>query len=213
MTALEDGWTAAYAPGVRRHLDYPAGSLVDEFDAFTVTYAEQAALDFFGRRTSYAELAAQVRAVAGNLHALGVRPGSTVALLMPTCPQHVVAFYAVLLCGATAVEHNPLYPAHELAPMFADHHAEVAIVWNAAAGTLQELPEEVRPGAIIAVDLIEEMPRGKRALLRLPLKQPQQKLPLRPQRMKLRLPRPQLRKIRLWRKSLLLTNLALKTLE
>ena len=170
MTALEDRWTAAYAPGVRRHLDYPAGSLVDEFDAFTVTYAEQAALDFFGRRTSYAELAAQVRAVAGNLHRLGVGPGSTVALLMPTCPQHVVAFYAALRCGATVVEHNPLYPAHELAPMFADHRAEVAIVWNAAAGTLQELPEEVRPGAIIAVDLIEEMPRGKRALLRLPLK-------------------------------------------
>jgi len=170
MSTLEDRWIAAYAPGVRRHLDYPAGSLVDEFEHSTTTYAELAALDFFGRRTSYAELAAQVRAAAGNLHTLGVGPGSTVALLMPTCPQHVVAFYAVLLCGATVVEHNPLYPAEELAPMFADHRAEVAIVWNASAATLQALPQEVRPRAIIAVDLIEEMPRGKRALLRLPLK-------------------------------------------
>ncbi|WP_316249042.1 AMP-binding protein [Brachybacterium sp. Z12] len=163
MTALEDRWIAAYAPGVQRHLDYPAGSLIDEFDAFTTTWAEQAALDFFGRRTSYAELAEQVRTAAGNLHALGVGPGTTVALLMPTCPQHVVAFYAVLRCGATVVEHNPLYPAGELAPMFTDHHAEVAIVWNAAAGTLQSLPEDVRPRTIIAVDLLEEMPLGKRA--------------------------------------------------
>lgn len=170
MTTLEDRWTTAYAPGVRRHLTYPSGSLVDEFDAFTMLYAGKAALDFFGKRTSYAELAAQVRTVAGHLHGLGVGPGSTVALLMPTCPQHVVAFYAALRCGATVVEHNPLYPAQELAPMFADHRAEVAIVWNAAAGTLQELPEDVRPRTIIAVDLIEEMPRGKRALLRLPLK-------------------------------------------
>ena len=54
MTTLEDRWTAAYAPGVRRHLDYPAGSLVDEFDVFTATYGDKAALDFFGRRTSYA---------------------------------------------------------------------------------------------------------------------------------------------------------------
>ena len=54
--------------------------------------------------------------------------------------------------------------------MFADHRAEVAIVWNASAGILQALPEDLRPRAIIAVDLIEEMPRGKRALLRLPLK-------------------------------------------
>ncbi|WP_422115436.1 AMP-binding protein [Brachybacterium sp. UNK5269] len=170
MTTLEDRWTAAYAAGVRRRLDYPTGSLCDEFDAFTTTYADKPALDFFGARTSYRELAEQVRAVAGSLHTLGVGPDSTVALLMPTCPQHVVAFYAVLACGATVVEHNPLYTVDELTPMFADHHAEIAIVWDAAAGTLLALPAEVRPRAVITVNLIEEMPRTKRALLRLPLK-------------------------------------------
>ncbi len=111
-----------------------------------------------------------MRTVAGSLHTLGVGPGSTVALLMPTCPQHVVAFYAVLACGATVVEHNPLYTVDELTPMFADHHAEIAIVWDAAAGTLLDLPAEVRPRAVVTVNLIEEMPRTKRALLRLPLK-------------------------------------------
>lgn len=170
MTTPQDRWSAAYAPGVRRHLDYPTGSLLDELESSTRTYADQAALDFFGRRTSYSDLAEQVRAVAGGLHTLGVRPGSTVALLMPTCPQHVVAFYAVLACGATVVEHNPLYPAEELAPLFADHQAEIAIVWDASAGTITSLPEDVRPRAVICVNLLEEMPRFKRALLRMPVK-------------------------------------------
>lgn len=171
MTMLEERWSAAYHDGVTRHgLDYPTGSLVDELDVATRTWADKPALDFFGRRTSYRELASQVETVAGALHTLGVGPGTTVALLMPTCPQHVIAFYAVLACGGTVVEHNPLYPAPELEPMFADHRAEVAIVWDAACGTVQSLPAEVRPRALVAVNLIEQMPLGKRMLLSLPLK-------------------------------------------
>lgn len=108
--------------------------------------------------------------MAGALHTLGVGPGSTVALLMPTCPQHVIAFYAVLACGATVVEHNPLYPAAELTPMFEDHRAQVAIVWDAACETVLSLPEDVRPRAVVAVNLIEQMTRAKRILLSLPLK-------------------------------------------
>ena len=133
MTTLEDRWKSSYDPQVRRHLNYPAGSLVDEFDKACDTYADKPALDFFGRQTSYAHLADQVERVAFALHTLGIGPGSRVALLMPTCPQHVVAFYAVLRCGATVVEHNPLSPSAELEQLFDDHGADVAIVWDAAA--------------------------------------------------------------------------------
>ncbi len=170
MATPEDCWSSAYADGVRRRgLDYPSGSLIDEFDEAVRTYGDKPALDFFARRTSYAQLGEQVEQVASSLHALGVGPGSTVALLMPTCPQHVVAFYAVLACGGTVVEHNPLYPTQELAPLFADHRADVAIVWNAAAQTIHDLPAEHRPHTIIAIDLLEEMTWAKRLLLRLPI--------------------------------------------
>ena len=43
------------------------------------------------------------------LEHLGVRPGDNVALVMPNCPQNVIAFFAVLRLGAAVVEHNPLY--------------------------------------------------------------------------------------------------------
>jgi long-chain acyl-CoA synthetase len=43
------------------------------------------------------------------LRRLGVAPGDRVALILPNCPQHVVAFYAVLRLGAIVVEHNPRY--------------------------------------------------------------------------------------------------------
>jgi len=47
---------------------------------------------------------------------------------MPNCPQHIVAFEAVLRLGAVSVEHNPLYTAAELHGPFLDHGARVAIV-------------------------------------------------------------------------------------
>lgn len=170
MRILEERWEAAYDPRVRRHLSYPTGSLVDEFEKACATYANKPALDFFGSRMSYAELADQVERVAFALHTLGVGPGSHVALLMPTCQQHVVAFYAVLRCGAIAVEHNPLSTPDELARLFDDHGAEVAIVWDAAAQKLADLSDSVRPRTIISINMIDEMPLMKRALLHLPIK-------------------------------------------
>ena len=167
MPTLEELWAAAYDPAVRRHLDYPGGSLVDGFDRFTREFHDRPALDFFGARTSFTELKRAVNQVAGRLYELGVRPGDYVALLMPTCPQHVIAFYAVLACGATVVEHNPLYTIRELTPLFGDHHAKVAIVWDASAHVLQELPDDVRPDTIISINMIKAMPFIKRLMLRL----------------------------------------------
>ncbi|HZK06037.1 MAG TPA: AMP-binding protein, partial [Actinomycetaceae bacterium] len=169
MTTLEELWVEAYDPNTRRHIEYPGGSLVDGFDRFTQEFSEKPALDFFGARTTFAELRRNVGYVAGNLYERGVRPGDHVALLMPTCPQHVVAIYAVMACGATVVEHNPLYTVRELTPLFEDHGADIAIIWDAAAPNLQALPDEIRPSTIISINLIEEMPLSKRLLLRLPI--------------------------------------------
>ncbi len=170
MTTLEDRWQASYDPRVRRHLDYPTGTLTDEFERAASQYSTNPALDFFGRRTTYAALAEQVERVAASLHELGVGPGSMVALLMPTCPQHVVAFYAALRCGATVVEQNPLSSVAELEQLFGEHGAEVAIVWDAIAEKISTLAENVRPRVVVAVNMIEGMPLIKRILLRLPLK-------------------------------------------
>ena len=56
------------------------------------------------------------RALPGALRDLGVGKGDRVALVLPNCPQHVVAFYAVLRLGAIVVEHNPLYTKRSSPP-------------------------------------------------------------------------------------------------
>ena len=87
----------------------------------------------------------QVARAAEGLRKLGVKAGDRVALILPNCPQHVVAFYAVLRLGAIVVEHNPLYTARELRHQFEVHEAVVAIVWDKVADTIAEFPSDIAP--------------------------------------------------------------------
>ncbi|BDZ55830.1 hypothetical protein GCM10025870_29030 [Agromyces marinus] len=100
-------WLKSYAPGVPHELPAPEGSLVDLIHDTVRQYPDRPALEFFGRETSYADLGEQIDRAAEGLRRLGVQAGDPVAIVLPNCPQHIVAFYAVLRLGAIVVEHNP----------------------------------------------------------------------------------------------------------
>lgn len=163
-------WVAAYQPGVPAEIDLPTTSLVEMFERSVAEGGAAIAMTFFGRTTTYTQLGDQVFRAAEGLRELGVRPGDRVAIVLPNCPQHVVAFYAVLRLGAVVVEHNPLYTTRELDELFADHGARVAIAWDASVAKLQEFPAEHRPTTIVAVNMLAEFPLALRAALRLPVK-------------------------------------------
>ena len=128
------------------------------------------ALEFFGRRTSYTELGEQVDRAAEGLRRLGVRAGDRVALILPNCPQHVVAFYAVLRLGAVVVEHNPLYTSRELRHQFEDHQARVVIAWDKAAAAVRDFPADIEIDHVVSVNLLTAFPAAKRLALHLPVK-------------------------------------------
>jgi long-chain acyl-CoA synthetase len=162
-------WLTSYAPGVPHEIDLPTTSLADLIAESVRTYPDRPALEFFGRETTYAELGDQIERAAEGLRRLGVKKGDTVALVLPNCPQHVVAFYAVLRLGAIVIEHNPLYTPRELRHQFEDHGAKVAIAWDKMVATIQAFPADVAVQQIVSVDLTRAMPLATRALLRLPI--------------------------------------------
>ncbi len=77
-------------------------------------WPERPALDFMGRRYTYADLGELVDRAAQGFRELGVREGTRVGLCMPNCPFLVIAFYAVLKAGGVVVNFNPLYTAREI---------------------------------------------------------------------------------------------------
>ncbi len=165
----EATWVRHYQPGVPAEIEVPQESLVALYERATAEAGDAVATEFFGRETSYRELGDQIARAAEGLRRLGVRAGDRVALILPNCPQHVVAFYAVLRLGAIAVEHNPLYTARELRHMFEDHGARVVIAWDAAVAKLREQPADVELDAIVSVNLLKAFPLVKRLALGLPV--------------------------------------------
>ncbi|MDQ1084035.1 MULTISPECIES: long-chain-fatty-acid--CoA ligase [Microbacterium] len=162
-------WTSSYAAGVPDDLPPQSGSLIDIVDASVRDYPNAPALQFFGRETTYTELSGQIARAAAFLQAHGVRAGDPVAIVLPNCPQHIVAFYAVLRLGAVVVEHNPLYTPRELRKQFEDHGAKHAIVWSKVVASVQEFPADLRVDTLVSVDVTTAMPWATRLALRLPV--------------------------------------------
>ncbi|WP_149085240.1 MULTISPECIES: long-chain-fatty-acid--CoA ligase [Microbacterium] len=162
-------WIASYADGVPEDLAPVSGSLVDIVAASARDYPDAPALQFFGRETTYAQLQEAIDRAAAGLRDLGVRAGDPVAIVLPNCPQHIIAFYAVLRLGAVVVEHNPLYTPRELRKQFEDHGAKHAIVWNKVVATVQEFPSDLAVSTLVSVDVTRAMPAFTRFALRLPV--------------------------------------------
>jgi len=162
-------WLTSYAPGVEADVQVPDESLPEMLASSAVRFGDRVALDFFGAETTYLQLARQVGRAAEAFRAAGVRAGDRVALVLPNCPQHVVAFYATLRLGAVVVEHNPLYTGAELAHQLSDSGVTVAVCWDKTAPVIDGLRGQTALRTILAVDLTAALPWRQRLLLRLPL--------------------------------------------
>ncbi|MGF2948121.1 long-chain-fatty-acid--CoA ligase [Microbacterium alcoholitolerans] len=162
-------WTASYAYGVPEDLPPVSGSLIDIVAASVRDYPDAPALQFFGRETTYRDMQDAIDRAAAGLRDLGVGAGDPVAIVLPNCPQHIIAFYAVLRLGAVVVEHNPLYTARELRKQFEDHGAKHAIVWSKVAATVQAFPEDLTVTSLISVDITKAMPWTTQLALKLPI--------------------------------------------
>src|SRR5690606_17915653 len=81
---------------------------------------ERIAVRSEGQRLTYAQLHARAGAIAGALHARGVRPGDRVGICLARGTDLVAAMLAAWRVGAAYVPLDPDYPGDRLAFMVAD---------------------------------------------------------------------------------------------
>ncbi len=118
-----------WPPGLPHQLTAPDTSLYDSLAVSALRYPTRPALEFFGRRISFAELKSEVDALAGYLRQHGsVARGDRVMLQMQNCPQFVIAFYAILRADAVVVPVNPMLLTDELVHIVDDSGARIALV-------------------------------------------------------------------------------------
>jgi fatty-acyl-CoA synthase len=96
-------------------------------DELAARFPRQEALVGDGRRYTYAALRAEVRAFAKGLHALGVRKGDPVAILMGNKPEWIIADLAICSLGAIMVAVNTWVTSRELGYVLAHSDARMLI--------------------------------------------------------------------------------------
>src|SRR6202161_12822 len=119
------------------------------FDATVRAYGDRDALvdRLAGRRWTYAELAADVDALALGLLGMGIGKGDRVGIWAPNCAEWVMTQYATAKIGAILVNINPAYRTREL-----------EFVLNQSGTTLMVAAERVKTSDYAAM-IAEVRPR------------------------------------------------------
>ncbi|MCA0982540.1 long-chain-fatty-acid--CoA ligase [Halobacillus yeomjeoni] len=108
-------------------MNYDEKPLHEYLEESASVYGEKKALYFLGKELTYKELFHQSKALARYLQDLGLEKGDRISIMLPNCPQSVIAYYAILMAGGIVVQTNPLYMERELEYQMKDSGAKMII--------------------------------------------------------------------------------------
>ncbi len=169
---MEKPWLAHYdrdVPATIAHRPTPLHELLPAAarrfpDRDALVLAVHAAGRVFTSRMGFARLADEVDRCAASLQRLGVQKGDRVAILLPNCPQFVVAFCATLRVGGIAVPFNPLYSSREIEYQLRDCGAALALVLNRFYPDVQKVRTRTSVERVVVTAIQEHFPATLRLL-------------------------------------------------
>ena len=89
-------------------------TMLDRYDRVAAAHHAAAAIHYFGRTITWAELDRIGDEIAAGLRTRGIVGGDRVALLMQNVPQYMLTLVGVWKAGATAVPINPMLTPREV---------------------------------------------------------------------------------------------------
>ena len=133
-------WLKSYPKGVPAEIDVNTyASLRDVFDSVVAEFGPRPAYTCMGKSITFADLDRASAAFGAFLQGRGLKKGARVALMMPNILQYPVCLFGILRAGLTVVNTNPLYTPRELEHQLTDSGAEVIVVVENFAHTVQEV--------------------------------------------------------------------------
>ena len=159
-------WLAKYPDDVQWDAGIPEGPLFAILDEAVERFPGNEAMDFLGKRYSYAELDDAVARGAAGFRALGVGKGVKVGLFLPNCPQFVIAYFGILKAGGTVVNYSPLYSEDQLAHQIEDSGTDIMVTLSLEAlyPKMAALLARSRVSKLVVGTLQEALPFPKNVL-------------------------------------------------
>jgi len=154
-------WLKFYGD-IPHSIQYPDGSLYAVLRASIQDHKQDIAYDFLGKKATYNELGKQIDAYACAFHKMGLRPGDTFSIIMPTSPQGIIAFYAVNKLGAVASFIHPLSTENELEHYLKLSRSKFALTLDMFYEKLAGIKDNIPLEKLFVTKISEYMPAFKR---------------------------------------------------
>ena len=136
----------SYPSGVPISLKYPVMPVYEFWRNSARKFPDRDAVIYLDAKHSYSALWDQIECFTSNLMGMGIKKGDRVALLLPNTPQFLIAYNAILLCGATVVAVNPLQSVEEIERQIKVTDSKLLIILDRL---MEKLPE-THPELIVA---------------------------------------------------------------
>jgi long-chain acyl-CoA synthetase len=97
---------------------------------------------FLGAQLTFAQIKERSDKFATALIQLGFKQNDRIGIMLPNCPQYLIATFAVFRIGATVVNVNPLYTARELEVIARDSNMRALIVLDLLAPVAKTVQQQ-----------------------------------------------------------------------
>jgi long-chain acyl-CoA synthetase len=148
-------WLKHYDYWVRPHMTYPGRPLGDILALTAVHRPDRKATHFLGAELTYLDLKQRSDALAASLAGLGIVKGDRVGIMLPNCPQYIIAAFAILKLGAVVVNINPSYTPREFLVVANDAAPRIVITLDGLAPLVQGVRKDTTLEHVVVTSLAE----------------------------------------------------------
>src|SRR5205085_12285257 len=148
-------WLDHYDYWVRPHMNYPCRPLHEILRLTAIEVPEQTATVFLGAQLTYREIKEQADNLATALARLRIKQHDRVGIMLPNCPQYMIAAFAIWRLGATVINVNPLYTPREVLVVAQDSGLRTLLTLDVLAPITLAVREQADIEAIIVTSLGE----------------------------------------------------------
>ncbi|RED40372.1 long-chain fatty acid--CoA ligase [Paenibacillus sp. VMFN-D1] len=157
-------WLNQYPSEVPHSYEYPKQNVAQFLVDSASRYPEHIALDFMGKKMTFRSLLVSVNRFANALLRLGVRKGDRIAIMLPNCPQEVIAYYGALLAGGVVVMTNPLYVPREIQHQLSDADVRIIVTLDALVQRVEQAMTHRPLSKLIVTSVKDYLPFPKNIL-------------------------------------------------
>ena len=139
----ERPWQRHYDYNVPTTVRYPRITAGEILGLPANAHPDKPAFNFYGSQMTFWQVRGEVLRLANALGEIGIQKGDRVGIHLPTCPQYMIAYHAVLIIGGIVVNMNPMYTADELTLVAGNTSLRALITFDMVLANIHELCKRV----------------------------------------------------------------------